>query len=930
MPPKRGKDIDIQKLKALEPCKLDGTLQFGDFPPRLCSVRALDSELCNSKRHTVFCDTISDRLAVQFPMGLAIGAAASGQPDLRIELVQLRWGNTGDTSDGDHQAHLGDLRTSPWGSYPRSWSTADFNQLVCPWDNCQCTTGATGGRDAQSFAASAVVARRTGDHLHCRRGGGGTNSISRCSSTAGALLLFSVLYRDTVAAVGPSLVLPGLAVLAGEMTAAVVTALAAAVPPPVPRAATDPDPCSCWHRLTAPDAGREGGLIPLPATARNWRRRLGAIKAGLGHVSRSAAASSLKRILGASALLSLAAKTWRVVHASSAALAEAVADLTAVGLSYSCLARQAQLGGLPPGRTREMAWRKLHKAAAQRLARHLGDLPPQPPLGPALAALQRCSIAAGLAVDGVPLCGAREALEAYGIGGLGSCESGGGGGSGGGRDSRQGRQLSLSFSYSHRRRQHPRRRLAAAAAATATRTNTTDEHLNLKAISLGVTGGGGSGGGGCGSGCGGGGGGCVVPNTATVDAIQLTPETLPSKQVAAAAAAAAAALNDSRGTCSRTAESMGRSPPPYRNPPGSGCSETTPPADQRSQSLAPLKPLHTPAARQSPPSSTTSAASELLDEVRRQTAARRLLGAAATAAQQQQRPLSTSRDGGDGNVSATCAVAPPVPTHLQPAAAIAAAAAATDGSAELCDSELSWGSAVSGSMQRHVAISPVVNQVASSSGAPPGVGVGVRTCPMGPVTPDSRRPVGPSILGTNMSGGQAGIRTGASNGLDCTDRAGGTEALTAAGPPPSAFLVPWDHTSPGANSDSQQPPTTGPVVAKAQIFPWRVADGSSVMGGGGGGSGGSGGGEGGGGCKWELPPLTREFEERMTRLEQEEVEALGLPLYGRTDHADVRQLQPRPMGPRERLSLGSRAVYLLLVFAPFLTLGVAMLLLAAV
>ncbi|GIL44479.1 hypothetical protein Vafri_1931 [Volvox africanus] len=956
---KRGKANDVQKIKALEPCKLDGSLQFADFPPRLCPVRALESELCNCKRHTVFCDTTSNRLEVQFPMGLAIGAAASGQPDLRIELVRLRWGNTGDTSAGDHQAHLGDLRTSPWGNSPRSWAPTHSNQLISPWDKRQCTTGATSGREAQSSAASAVAVRRTGDHHHHgRRSGGAASSIGRYSSTTGALLLFSVLHRDTAAAVGPSLVLPGLAVLAAELTAAVVTALVAAVPPLVPRAATDPDPdpdpCSCWHRLTASDAGREGELIPLPPSGRNWRRRLGTIKSGLGRVSRSAASSSLKRLLGASALLSLAARTWRVVHASSAALAEAVADLTAVGLSYSCLARQAQLGRLPPGRTREMAWRKLHKTAAQRLARHLGDLPAQPPLGPALAALQRCSIAAGLAVDGVPLCGARDALEVDGGCPPGFCESGGGsGGDSGGGGSQQGRRLSLSFSYSRRRRKHPRRGhgpAAAAAAAAATRTDTVDEHLTPKSLSLGVTSG--RGGGSCDISTTAGdtrssGGGCVVPITATVHARQVTPETRFSKQsaVAATAVAAAAALNDPRVTCSRPTESMVRSPPPYRTPPRSGCEEVTPPAELRDQGLAPPKPLHTPAASQSPPSSTTPASSELPDEVRRQTAARRLLGAAAAQQHQHQQPLSISRDGGDDNSLATWVAAPPVPTHLQPAAAVTAAAAATDVSAELCGSESSWGSAVSGSTQRHPAISPRLSQVAQGDrGGPLGGGIGVRTCPMAPMTPDSRRPVGPSpIQGTNTDSVHAGMRTGASNGLDCTDGAGVAEALAAAGPPSSAFLLPWDHTSPCSDRDSHQqqeteqepqPPLRGPVVAKAQVSLWPVADDSSVMGGGGrgsgGGEGGRGRGRGGEGCNWELPPLTREFEERMTRLEQEEVEALGLPLYGRTDHADVRQLQQRPMGPRERLSLASRAAYLLLVFAPFLTLGVAMLLLAAV
>ncbi len=125
----------------------------------------------------------------------------------------------------------------------------------------------------------------------------------------------------------------------------------------------------------------------------------------------------------------------------------------------------------PPGHAQELAWRRCHKTAARRLARHLGDLPASPPLRPALEAWERCGIAAGLAVDGAPLCGVvdslamcRTAAAAAGVGvGVGGdtagCGSAGGAGvqaGGGGAGSwgrrAQGGQLVLSFSYRGRRK----------------------------------------------------------------------------------------------------------------------------------------------------------------------------------------------------------------------------------------------------------------------------------------------------------------------------------------------------------------------------------------------------------------------------------------------------------------------------------------------
>ncbi|KXZ56229.1 hypothetical protein GPECTOR_1g2 [Gonium pectorale] len=66
--------------------------------------------------------------------------------------------------------------------------------------------------------------------------------------------------------------------------------------------------------------------------------------------------------------------------------------------------------------------------------------------------------------------------------------------------------------------------------------------------------------------------------------------------------------------------------------------------------------------------------------------------------------------------------------------------------------------------------------------------------------------------------------------------------------------------------------------------------------------------------------------EQLAQQEQAEAESLGLPLYGRADHAHA---QARPTGLSERLGLACRGAYLLLVFLPFLTVGVALLLLAA-
>ncbi|PNH12285.1 putative serine/threonine-protein kinase [Tetrabaena socialis] len=62
--------------------------------------------------------------------------------------------------------------------------------------------------------------------------------------------------------------------------------------------------------------------------------------------------------------------------------------------------------------------------------------------------------------------------------------------------------------------------------------------------------------------------------------------------------------------------------------------------------------------------------------------------------------------------------------------------------------------------------------------------------------------------------------------------------------------------------------------------------------------------------------------------EQAAVEALGLPLYGRADHAHLATLA-RSLGHLERLRLACRAAYLIVVFAPFLLVGVCLLLLSS-
>lgn len=69
------------------------------------------------------------------------------------------------------------------------------------------------------------------------------------------------------------------------------------------------------------------------------------------------------------------------------------------------LAEQLLLPAGRAGKASEAAWRSCHKAAAQRLAQYCGDLPYQPPLQPLLRAARYCSIAAGVAVEGQPLCG---------------------------------------------------------------------------------------------------------------------------------------------------------------------------------------------------------------------------------------------------------------------------------------------------------------------------------------------------------------------------------------------------------------------------------------------------------------------------------------------------------------------------------------------
>ncbi|EFJ43831.1 hypothetical protein VOLCADRAFT_106661 [Volvox carteri f. nagariensis] len=483
----------------------------------LWTLQALDDPAYGSESRPVCDDTlyISEGLSVDFPVGIAVSATTSGRPDLRIELVRLRFGSTG------IQTLIEKIMVNKYGSPKRSAGQCDGRRCPSP------VAG-----DGGAWASAAAACRRN-QHVgrrRCHRVDGGktaataATTIRQYASTAGALLLFSVLHSDAATAVASSLELPGLTVLAAELVAAAVQRLSLPLPkilteldqaPMEPQLASleldlplSTDPChnlSCHDRALkcgplaahskrgdlgalgavgfnpwfgqsavlkvdfSPAGGggghaAAGGARPPQTPASNSLRRwLVGLMGGLGHVARPASAL-VERVLGTSALLSLAGRAWRAVHASSAALAEAVVDLTAVGLSYSCLARQAQLGRLPPGRAQELAWRRLHKAAAQRLARHLGDLPEQPPLQPALQALQRCSIAAGLAVDGVPLCGALDSLRGGGavsgggdVGGAGLWECGSCGYSR--------RRFLFSMSYSHGRR--IRRRRAALRQATA-------------------------------------------------------------------------------------------------------------------------------------------------------------------------------------------------------------------------------------------------------------------------------------------------------------------------------------------------------------------------------------------------------------------------------------------------------------------------------
>lgn len=85
---------------------------------------------------------------------------------------------------------------------------------------------------------------------------------------------------------------------------------------------------------------------------------------------------------------------------------------------------------------------------------------------------------------------------------------------------------------------------------------------------------------------------------------------------------------------------------------------------------------------------------------------------------------------------------------------------------------------------------------------------------------------------------------------------------------------------------------------------------------------------------WDVHRMSPARAAQLMAAEQAAVEALGLPLYGRADHAYGTQDAVLRAGGQlaylsYRLGLACRAVYLMAVFAPFCTLGVGLLLLSS-
>ncbi|GFR47223.1 hypothetical protein Agub_g8906 [Astrephomene gubernaculifera] len=918
MSPKERPSIGAQQIRALEPCKRWPKPQAGSIIQSLSSEdHAAGFGRC-CPRQTVDVKAIKDAtdesgFRVRFPVGLWLAATSSGMPDLRIELVRLQWGPCTGTA-----------------GFERPHRTSQPSGNLCTHHRGSCSSGSHGCATAASSNASVEAANGSikdavSSQCHTPAKDCGSNHDRCCGSskhgcssqataatastrlftpllpylsTAGALLLLSVLHRDLVqsatATLGSSLTQPGastVAAVAAAATAVAVTATIqnrscsshAAVQPAAaaaPAVAAVNGEAAGWGPgcgkapVVRPSAtamasmSLEAGVKEAGAKrvglgrrmAGSARRRLGGVAGGVGRAV-GCASELFQRLAVSSTLLSLSGLIWRCLHASSAALAEAVVDLLTVGLSYNCLAREAQLGRLPPGRSREMAWRRRHKAAAQRLARHLADLPPQPPLAPALAALQSCSIAAGVAVDGMPLYGALDCLTAYGTrggdvaGGIaGGGVGGGSGGSAAGHDNMRvhkdrggdggyvppggggsssgpggGCKLLLRMSYRHRRRRPQRLEEPGARGAMLRHVATRDPAgmagiagIDPDALAAG------------GEDTGSMAGGVVARVHATMAAAVASPPSTPIATAAVPIVAATNAAATQSGTRAGTAPQPGSSNHPTR---------PAIPELLRTAVSVPIVPptaSSAPAASPLPPSSSTcstfsSASTSSTSSSSTSAAALRGLPRAASASSLGATAAHPPSQTSVPVILTPSPLAPPPPPQQQ---------------------------LFSSSSAQRVQ-SAVANLQERQQQQPP---ASTRT----------------STTGIHHHNSYIGIQ------------------------PP----LQRSPELPQASATLPQQPLPGLDAA---------ADGGS--------SGGSGGGGITGAMGFELHNLSAARAAELLQQEQAEVEALGLPLYGRADHVHLAELD-RPMGLNERLGLACRASYLLIVFLPFLTIGVVLLLLS--
>eukprot|EP00879_Flechtneria_rotunda_P001554 GHRR01001713.1.p1 GENE.GHRR01001713.1~~GHRR01001713.1.p1 ORF type:complete len:1175 (+),score=492.98 GHRR01001713.1:413-3937(+) len=145
------------------------------------------------------------------------------------------------------------------------------------------------------------------------------------------------------------------------------------------------------------------GLQERSAGGVGWVDTVCGVMAGTMH--------TLRCLSGPAALLASAGWLWSMLHPSSHNLATCMVAVLAVAADYSQLSTDTQKGRIKPGKQMEAAWHARHKAAARQLAAYCRDLPATPPLQPLANLAARCSIAAGLAIDGQGLMGCAGAAQ---------------------------------------------------------------------------------------------------------------------------------------------------------------------------------------------------------------------------------------------------------------------------------------------------------------------------------------------------------------------------------------------------------------------------------------------------------------------------------------------------------------------------------------